>query len=157
MDSSYCRAKSPEPGRSILITRAPRSASCRVASGAATACSRVTTVMPDSASTALPSLYVLYNIGASSECTGAALLGSCPARVGRNIPSAHPMEAGDLEMDENGMALPLGSPVGATADRELGRPLPGGLHRRRRLPAPAGTHGDGGRRRLPPSCGGPGG
>src|ERR1039457_6207992 len=51
-------------------------------------------------------------MGAGSECTGAALLGSCPARVGRNIPSAHPMEAGDLEMDENGMAPPSGRPSG---------------------------------------------
>src|SRR5215831_7402526 len=32
-------------GRSILITRAPRSASWRVANGAATACSNATTVM----------------------------------------------------------------------------------------------------------------
>src|SRR6185436_4011800 len=43
---SYPRAKSPTPGRSILITRAPRSASWRVANGAAIACSRVTTVRP---------------------------------------------------------------------------------------------------------------
>src|SRR5580765_8406317 len=43
---SYARAKSPVPGRSILITRAPRSASWRVAKGAATACSSETTVMP---------------------------------------------------------------------------------------------------------------
>ena len=44
--SSYARAKSPTPGRSILMTRAPRSASCRVQNGAAIACSSVTTVMP---------------------------------------------------------------------------------------------------------------
>src|SRR6478672_1189081 len=44
--SSYARAKSPTPGRSILITRAPRSASWRVQKGAAIACSRVTTVTP---------------------------------------------------------------------------------------------------------------
>src|SRR5437868_10375531 len=43
---SYPRAKSPTRGRSILMTRAPRSASCRVANGAATACSTETTVMP---------------------------------------------------------------------------------------------------------------
>jgi hypothetical protein len=43
---SYPRAKSPAPGRSILITRAPRSASWRVQNGAAIACSRLTTVMP---------------------------------------------------------------------------------------------------------------
>ena len=43
---SYPRAKSPSPGRSTLITRAPRSASCRVQNGAATACSSATTVMP---------------------------------------------------------------------------------------------------------------
>src|SRR6476646_3255101 len=46
--SSYARAKSPTPGRSILMTRAPRSASCRVQNGAAIACSSVTTVMPSS-------------------------------------------------------------------------------------------------------------
>src|ERR1700739_3216192 len=34
------------PGRSTLMTRAPRSASCRVAKGAAIACSSVTTVIP---------------------------------------------------------------------------------------------------------------
>src|ERR1044071_3200758 len=39
------------PGRSILMTRAPRSASCRVANGAATACSTATTVIPSSGST----------------------------------------------------------------------------------------------------------
>src|SRR3954469_20784315 len=44
--SSYPRAKSPVPGRSILMTRAPRSASWRVANGAAIACSSVTTVIP---------------------------------------------------------------------------------------------------------------
>src|ERR1700675_4696503 len=44
--SSYPRAKSPAPGRSILITRAPRSASWRVANGAAIACSSDTTVTP---------------------------------------------------------------------------------------------------------------
>src|SRR5438874_6845896 len=44
--SSYPRAKSPGPGRSILMTRAPRSASWRVANGAATACSTATTVIP---------------------------------------------------------------------------------------------------------------
>src|SRR5438876_5391116 len=44
--SSYPRAKSPTPGRSTLMTRAPRSASWRVANGAAIACSSVTTVMP---------------------------------------------------------------------------------------------------------------
>src|SRR5271169_1794684 len=38
---------SPEPGCSILITRAPRSARCRVHSGAAMACSSPRTVMPD--------------------------------------------------------------------------------------------------------------
>src|SRR5688572_23760388 len=43
---SYPRAKSPVPGRSILITRAPRSASWRVANGAATACSSARTVQP---------------------------------------------------------------------------------------------------------------
>src|SRR5690242_19946470 len=43
---SYPRAKSPSPGRSTLMTRAPRSASCRVQNGAATACSRATTVTP---------------------------------------------------------------------------------------------------------------
>src|SRR5678816_1574272 len=46
--SSYARAKSPTPGRSILMTRAPRSASCRVQNGAAIACSSVATVMPSS-------------------------------------------------------------------------------------------------------------
>src|SRR6266446_4612598 len=45
---SYARAKSPTPGRSILMTRAPRSASCRVANGAATACSTATTSVPSS-------------------------------------------------------------------------------------------------------------
>src|ERR687893_11710 len=44
--ASYERAKSPVPGRSTFITRAPRSASWRVAKGAATACSSATTVMP---------------------------------------------------------------------------------------------------------------
>src|ERR1700730_19249938 len=44
--SSKPRAKSPPPGRSILITRAPRSASWRVANGAAIACSSDTTVTP---------------------------------------------------------------------------------------------------------------
>src|SRR5882672_12186839 len=43
---SYPRAKSPVKGRSILMTRAPRSASWRVANGAAMACSSVTTVSP---------------------------------------------------------------------------------------------------------------
>src|SRR5918998_3014039 len=43
---SYPRAKSPTPGRSTFMTRAPRSASWRVAKGAATACSRETTVTP---------------------------------------------------------------------------------------------------------------
>src|SRR5918998_3315139 len=43
---SYPRAKSPTPGRSTFITRAPRSASWRVAKGAATACSSATTVVP---------------------------------------------------------------------------------------------------------------
>src|SRR5215218_4276291 len=47
---SYPRAKSPTSGRSTFITRAPRSASWRVAKGAATACSRETTVMPSSGS-----------------------------------------------------------------------------------------------------------
>src|SRR3712207_7320137 len=47
---SYPRAKSPTPGRSTFITRAPRSASWRVAKGAATACSRETTVTPSSGS-----------------------------------------------------------------------------------------------------------
>jgi hypothetical protein len=42
------RAKSPVPGRSILITRAPRSASWRVQKGAAIACSSVMTLMPSS-------------------------------------------------------------------------------------------------------------
>ena len=50
---SYARAKSPMPGRSTLITRAPRSARWRVASGAATACSSETTVMSSSACTSL--------------------------------------------------------------------------------------------------------
>ena len=40
------------PGRSTLITRAPRSASCRVANGAATACSSATTMTPSSGSAA---------------------------------------------------------------------------------------------------------
>ena len=53
--SSYPRAKSPTPGRSILMTRAPRSASCRVANGAAIACSSATTVMPASGLTGPPS------------------------------------------------------------------------------------------------------
>src|SRR5918997_3981872 len=44
--ASYERAKSPVPGRSTFMTRAPRSASWRVAKGAATACSRETTVTP---------------------------------------------------------------------------------------------------------------
>src|SRR6478735_10342041 len=44
--SSYPRAKSPTTGRSILMTRAPRSANCRVAKGAATACSNDTIVSP---------------------------------------------------------------------------------------------------------------
>src|SRR5215210_5077211 len=48
--SSYPRAKSPTPGRSTFITRAPRSASWRVAKGAATACSKETTVTPSSGS-----------------------------------------------------------------------------------------------------------
>src|SRR5919107_3521180 len=47
---SYPRAKSPTSGRSTFITRAPRSASWRVAKGAATACSRETTVTPSSGS-----------------------------------------------------------------------------------------------------------
>src|SRR5829696_7589771 len=47
---SYPRAKSPTCGRSTLTTRAPRSASWRVANGAATACSRETTVTPSSGS-----------------------------------------------------------------------------------------------------------
>src|SRR5206468_8158992 len=38
--------KSPTPGRSTLMTRAPRSASWRVQNGAAMACSSETTVMP---------------------------------------------------------------------------------------------------------------
>ena len=45
---SYPRAKSPATGRSILMTRAPRSASCRVANGTATACSSASTVIPAS-------------------------------------------------------------------------------------------------------------
>src|SRR5262249_7440511 len=45
---SYPRAKSPVIGRSILITRAPRSASCLVAKGTATACSRPMTRVPAS-------------------------------------------------------------------------------------------------------------
>src|ERR671916_1940975 len=44
--SSYPLAKSPTPGRSTFMTLAPRSASWRVAKGAATACSRETTVTP---------------------------------------------------------------------------------------------------------------
>src|SRR3954469_1222885 len=44
--SSYPRAKSPTPGRSTLMTRAPRSASWRVAKGPAIACSRVMMVVP---------------------------------------------------------------------------------------------------------------
>src|SRR5699024_8075339 len=44
---SYPRAKSPTSGRSILMTRAPRSASCLEANGAATACSQLITVIPD--------------------------------------------------------------------------------------------------------------
>src|SRR5215204_4137678 len=48
--SSYPRAKSPTPGRSTFMTLAPRSASWRVAKGAATACSRETTVTPSSGS-----------------------------------------------------------------------------------------------------------
>src|SRR5215217_7585064 len=47
---SYPRAKSPTSGRSTFMTRAPRSASWRVAKGAATACSKETTVMPSSGS-----------------------------------------------------------------------------------------------------------
>src|SRR5215210_7639586 len=47
---SYPLAKSPTPGRSTFITLAPRSASWRVAKGAATACSSATTVMPSSGS-----------------------------------------------------------------------------------------------------------
>src|SRR5918997_799524 len=47
---SYPRAKSPTPGRSTFMTRAPKSASWRVAKGAATACSRDTTVTPSSGS-----------------------------------------------------------------------------------------------------------
>src|SRR5918994_3151945 len=43
---SYPRAKSPTSGRSTFMTLAPRSASWRVAKGAATACSRETTVTP---------------------------------------------------------------------------------------------------------------
>src|SRR5215207_10497220 len=43
---SYPRAQSPTSGRSTFMTRAPRSASWRVAKGAATACSSATTVMP---------------------------------------------------------------------------------------------------------------
>src|SRR5829696_7415580 len=42
---SYPRAKSPTSGRSTFMTRAPRSASWRVAKGAATACSKETRVM----------------------------------------------------------------------------------------------------------------
>ena len=45
---SYSRAASPPPGRSILITRAPSSASWRVANGPAMTCSSATTVMPSS-------------------------------------------------------------------------------------------------------------
>src|SRR4051812_10785897 len=43
---SYARAKSPSPMRSTLTTSAPRSQRCRVASGAATACSKATTRTP---------------------------------------------------------------------------------------------------------------
>src|SRR4029077_4580104 len=48
--ASYPRENSPTSGRSILMTRAPKSASWRVANGAATACSRDTTVIPASGS-----------------------------------------------------------------------------------------------------------
>src|ERR1700733_2470251 len=51
---SYDRAKSPSPGRSILITVAPRSAMCREQIGAATACSSATTRMPSRGSTIDP-------------------------------------------------------------------------------------------------------
>ena len=44
--------KIPLPDPLDLITRAPRSARCRLASGAATACSRLTTVTPVRGSTA---------------------------------------------------------------------------------------------------------
>src|SRR5215217_2075576 len=44
--SSYPRAKSPTSGRSTFMTREPRLASWRVVNGAATACSRDTTVTP---------------------------------------------------------------------------------------------------------------
>src|SRR5437016_14382781 len=44
--SSSLRAKAPAPGRSMLLTRAPRSPSWRVANGAAIACSSDTTVTP---------------------------------------------------------------------------------------------------------------
>ncbi len=50
--SSYALAKSPAPGRSTLMTRAPKSASWRVQKGAAIACSSETTVMPSSGRTA---------------------------------------------------------------------------------------------------------
>src|SRR4051794_1628876 len=43
---SYARDGSPTSGRSILIMRAPRSASCRVQKGPAITCSRATTVIP---------------------------------------------------------------------------------------------------------------
>lgn len=46
MRSSYLRPKSPLPGCSILITRAPISSSWRVQDSAAMACSSVTTLMP---------------------------------------------------------------------------------------------------------------
>src|SRR6185369_12481111 len=42
------RAGSPTPGRSILMMRAPRSASWRVQKGPAITCSRATTVTPSS-------------------------------------------------------------------------------------------------------------
>lgn len=43
---SWYRTKSPVPGRSILMTRAPRSANCLVQYGPLITCSRATTSMP---------------------------------------------------------------------------------------------------------------
>ena len=88
---SYARAKSPLSGLSILMTRAPRSASWRVQKGAAIACSKVTTVIPskgrivNSKSTIYSGYKVATACIASSPCGLVAqhciVLPSCSGRA----------------------------------------------------------------------------
>src|SRR5439155_20747166 len=93
------------------MTRAPRSASWRVANGAATACSTATTVMP---------------------CRGCMVCGSAPAKAVEPVKKASTAESAETAKKRQRILGVLPPPLGVVFP-ELRRGSPQRLRRERRL------------------------